>query len=376
MKILYSCLSKSWGGMEMVTINTIRQLLDKGITIELLCAAESRIHIEANNFGMMIYPVKAFGYFHPLTTIRVALTIKKRKFDLIHTHASRDLWILVPAMKIIGGNAPLLLTKHVGSFISKRDTMHNWLYSRLHYAIAISNVIKQNLLDTTLLGEDKIILHYNGVDCNKFNPANYNGNRVRDEFNIGKGNILVGMVGRFSVGKGHEEFIQAAKKLNESHSNLNFIITGEASRGEDSYEIQIKMLANDMGLQNIIFTGFRDDIPEIIAAMDIFVIPSHSEAFGVALVEAMAMGKPSVCSNSDGILDIAVNNETGYLFVKKDADDLAGKVEMLINSPVKREDFGRAARKRVVEHFDFDKLIDQLADKYKQIIDQNSESKS
>ncbi|UCH65038.1 MAG: glycosyltransferase family 4 protein [Ignavibacterium sp.] len=375
MKILYSCLSKSWGGMEMVTINTIKRLLDKGITGELLCTTESRIHIEANNFGMMIYPVKAPGYFHPLATIRVALTIKKRNYDLIHTHASKDLWLLVPALKIVGSRAPLLLTKHVGSFISKKDVMHNWLYSRVDYAIAISNVIRQNLLNTTSLAEDKILLHYNGVDCTKFDPAKHDRNKVRNELNIADGDILIGMVGRFSVGKGHEEFITAAKTLNESHSNLKFIITGEASRGEDSYEAQIKKLANDMDLKNIIFTGFRDDIPNVIAAMDIFVIPSHSEAFGVALVEAMAMGKPSVCSNSDGILDIAVDGETGYLFEKKDADDLIDKIEMLINSPVKREEYGRAARKRVVEHFEFNKLIDELVNTYKQIIYQNNQIK-
>jgi glycosyltransferase involved in cell wall biosynthesis len=374
MKILYSCLSKSWGGMEMVTINTIKLLLDIGLTVELLCTAESRIHIEANNLGMMIYPVKASGYFHPLTTIRVALTIKKRDYDLIHTHASKDLWLLVPALKIVRSSAPLLLTKHVGSFINKKDVMHNWLYGRLHYAIAISRVIRQNLLDTTQLGDEKIILHYNGVDCNKFDPAKYSGSGIRNEFNVGEDELLIGMVGRFTVGKGHEEFIQAAKKMNKSQSNLKFIITGEASRGEDSYEAQIKKLADDMNLQNIIFTGFRDDIPDVIAAMDIFIIPSHSEAFGVALVEAMAMGKPSVCSNSDGILDIAVNGETGYLFEKKDADDLVKKIEMLIQSPMNREEFGKAARKRVMEHFDFNILIDQLVDKYKQIISQNNKN--
>lgn len=376
MKILYSCLSKSWGGMEMVTINTVKRLLDKHITVELLCAAESRIHIEANNFGMIIYPVKASGYFHPLTTIRVALTIQKGNYDIIHTHASKDLWLLVPALKIARSNAPLLLTKHVGSFISKKDIMHNWLYKRLDYAIAISNVIRQNLRDTTHLAEDKILLHYNGVDCNNFDPARYNGKKVRTEFKIGGDEILIGMVGRFSVGKGHEEFIAAAKKLNESNPNLKFIITGEASRGEDSYEAQIKHLVNDLGLQNIIFTGYRGDIPEIIAAMDIFVIPSHSEAFGIALVEAMAMGKPSVCSDSDGILDIAVDNETGYLFEKKSSNDLANKIEMLIQSDVKKEEFGKAARARVMKYFDFNKLIDELVDKYEQIIYQNDKSKN
>jgi len=372
MKILFSCLSKSWGGLEMVTINTIKALLDKGITVELICTAESRIHIEANNFGMIIYPVKAPGYFHPFTTIRAASIIKNGKYNLIHTHASKDLWLLVPALKFIRNRTPLLLTKHTGSFIIKKDKIHSWLYRRVNYAIAISNVIKQNLLETTTLDKDKIILHYNGVDCNKFDPAKYNGNMVRQEFNIKESDLLIGMVARFSSGKGHEEFITSAKKLNEKHSNLRFIIVGEASRGESSYESHIKKLTSDISLQNIIFTGFRDDIPEVIAAMDIFIIPSHAEAFGVALVEAMAMGKPSVCSNSDGILDIAVDGKTGYLFENKDSEDLKNKIELLIQSPDTRKAFGEEARKRAIKHFDFDKLINGLVDIYLRIINHSS----
>ena len=372
MKILYSCLSKSWGGMEMVTINSVKRLLDKDVTVELICTAESRIHIEANNLGMIIYPIKAPGYIHPFTTFRIALMNKNGNYDIIHTHASKDLWLLVPALKIIRSSTPLLLTKHVGSFINKKDRMHNWLYRRVNYAIAISNVIKQNLLETTQLDEDKIILHYNGVDCSKFDPAEYNGNKVRKEFKILDNELLIGMVARFSLGKGHEEFITAAKKLNETYSNLKFIVVGEASRGEDSYESQIKKLANDNALHNIIFTGFRDDIPDLIAAMNIFIIPSHSEAFGVALVEAMAMGKPSVCSNSDGILDVAVDGKTGYFFENKNSEDLKNKTELLINSPDNRKEFGEAARERVMQHFDFDKLIDGLIDIYKRVINHNN----
>jgi glycosyltransferase involved in cell wall biosynthesis len=368
MKILYSCLSKSWGGMEMVTINTIKQLLNRNISVELICTAESRIHIEANNLGMIIYPIKAPGYFHPVITIKAASIIKSGKYDLIHTHASKDLWLLVPALKLIKSKTSLLLTKHVGSFIKKTDKMHNWLYGRVNYAIAISNVIKKNLLETTSLDKDRIILHYNGVDPKIFDPAKVDRTRIRKEFNIEDSELVVGMAARFSSGKGHEDFIFAAKELNKRHNNLKFIIVGEASKGESSYAEEIKKLAADSGLHNIVFTGYRIDMPDVMAAMDIFAFPSQAEAFGVALVEAMAMGKPSVCTNSDGILDIAVDNETGYLFEKDNSDDLINKLELLINSPEKRITFGNAARKRVLECFDSQKLMDGLVEIYNSII--------
>ncbi len=368
MKILYSCLSKSWGGMEMVTINSIKQLLDRNISVELICTADSRIHIEANNIGMIIYPIKAPGYFHPVITIKVVSIIKNGKYDLIHTHASKDLWLLVPALKLIKSKIPLVLTKHVGSFIKKTDKMHNWLYSRVNYAIAISKVIKDNLLETTALDENKIVLHYNGVDPEKYDPAKVDPMKVRKELNIKEDELLLGMVARFSAGKGHENFLLVAKELNAKYNNLKFIIVGEASKGEDAYAEEIKELADLYALNNIIFAGFRTDMPEVLSAMDIFIFPSHAEAFGVALVEAMAMAKPSVSTSSDGILDITVDNETGFLFNKDDPSDLKNKLELLINSPGKRKTLGKAARQRVLEHFDSQKLMDGLVELYKQFI--------
>jgi glycosyltransferase involved in cell wall biosynthesis len=368
MKILYSCLSKSWGGMEMVTINSIKQLLDRNISVELICTAESRIHIEANNIGMIIYPIKAPGYFHPIITIKVVSIIKNGKYNLIHTHASKDLWLLVPALKLIKSKTPLVLTKHVGSFIKKTDKMHNWLYSRVNYAIAISKVIKDNLLATTTLSENKIVLHYNGVYPKKFDPNKIDSVKVRAELNIKEDELLLGMVARFSAGKGHEDFLLVAKELSAKYDHLKFIIVGEASKDEDAYAEEIKKLADDYGLNNIIFAGFRNDMPEILSAMDIFIFPSHAEAFGVALVEAMAMTKPSVSTSSDGILDITVDNETGYLFKKDDPADLKSKLELLINSPDIRRTLGKAARQRVLEHFDSQKLMDGLVELYKQFI--------
>jgi glycosyltransferase involved in cell wall biosynthesis len=365
MKILYSCLSKSWGGMEMFTLTAVRQLLKFGEKVELLCIAESRIHIEANNMGIIIHPVKASGYFNPLTTIKINTLIRKNNYDLIHTQASKDLWVLVPALNGIRKNIPLILTKQVGSYVKKKDTLHKWLYNRVTYALAISRVIERNLLETTPLKKEKIHLLHNGIDITKFDPSKGDRLKVREEFSVKDDELLIGMLARFSPGKGHEEFLYSAKELSGNYKKLKFMIVGEASRGEDEYANEIKKLALKYELNNVIFTGFRSDTRDVLSAMDIFIFPSHSEAFGIALAEAMAMGLPSVCSDSDGILDIAVDGETSLLFRNKDAGDLVIKTEKLILSPQIRERFKEKARKRAIEHFDIDVLTRKVLDLYK-----------
>ncbi|MCX8104329.1 MAG: glycosyltransferase family 4 protein [Ignavibacterium album] len=368
MKVLYSCLSKSWGGMEMITLTFIKELLKRKISVELLCLKESRIHIEACTSGIITHPVKASGYIHPFTVVRVASLLRRGNFSLIHTQASKDLWILVPALKLIESKIPLFLTKQVGSFIVKKDFLHRFLYNRVTKAFAISRVIKKNLADTTPLDEKKIELVFNGIDTEKFNPETADREKIREEFSVAENELLIGMLARFSPGKGHEEFLMAAKNLSEKFSNLKFIIVGEASRGEDEYAASIKNLAKSYGLSNVIFAGFRSDTPDVLAAMDIFVFPSHAEAFGIALAEAHSMALPSVCSNSDGVLDIAVDGETALLFETKNPNDLSSKLEVLISDPQLRNKLGKNARQRAIKLFDISVITDKTLELYQNSI--------
>lgn len=354
--------------MEMFTLTAVHQLLKRNIEVELLCFENSRLHKEAEKLKISYHTLKASGYFHPLQTFKLSRLIDNGKFDFIHTQASKDLWVLVPALKIAGSEIPLFLTKQVGSFIVKKDILHKWIYNRVTYALAISEVIKRNLMDTCPLTEDKILLLHNAVDTKKFDPGKIDKHEVRKEFTFTDDEIVIGMLARFSPGKGHEEFLFATEKLRKKFSNLQFFIVGEASRGEELYANQIKKLADDYNLKNIVFTGFRSDTPEVLAALDIFCFPSHSEAFGIALVEAMAMGIPSVCSNSDGILDIAIDGETSLLFERKSGNDLAEKLEQLISSKEKREQFGKASRERAVKFFDLDYLTEKVISIYEQAL--------
>jgi glycosyltransferase involved in cell wall biosynthesis len=110
------------------------------------------------------------------------------------------------------------------------------------------------------------------------------------------------------------------------------------------------------------------DIPDILAAMDIFVFPSHAEAFGLSLIEAMSMEKPSVCSRSDGVLDIAIEGVTSYLFEKQNKKDLTEKLDLLIANPAARKDFGTASRKRVLNNFDTGIFTNNLINIYKEVL--------
>ncbi|MBN1637537.1 MAG: glycosyltransferase family 4 protein [Ignavibacteriales bacterium] len=372
MKVLYSCLSKSWGGMEMFTITAVRELLNRNIETELVCIKNSPIYMEAVKDKILTIPIKSFNYCNPIQIIKFSKIVGRRNYSLVHTQYSKDLWLFVPALKFAKSNIPLFLTKQMGSFIVKKDFLHKKLYNRVTKIFAISTVIKNNLIETCPVSEGKIIILHNAVDTKKFSPENGQREKIRTEFNIKGDEIAIGMLARFTPGKGHEEFLYAAKKLIEIYGNLKFMIVGDPSRGEDNYGLKIKELATTYNLSDkIIFTGFRTDTVDILSAMDIFAFPSHSEAFGIALVEAMSMALPSVCSDSDGILDIAVDNETSLLFENKNTDSLIEKLKLLIENNDMRSNLGLNARQRAIEHFDLKSLSDKVVDYYKTFSSKN-----
>ncbi len=354
----------------MYTLTSLKQLLKNKVNVELLCLEGSRLHIEANSLGLIINTLKSAGYLKPSGIYKIISIIRRGRFDLIHSHYSKDLWQIVPALDLSKNKTPLIMTKHLGSFIDKKDRMHRWIYGRLNAAVAISTVIKDNLLKTCPIQEDKVHIIPNGIDTVRFSPDPVKREKARNEFNAGENELLIGMIARFSPGKGHEEFIAAAAGLNQKYASLKYIIVGEASRGEMEYEKKIKDLAEKEGLKNLIFTGYRSDTETVLNGMDIFAFPSHAEAFGIALVEAMGIGLPSVCSNSDGVLDIAIDGVTSYLFKVKDAGDLQLKLERLIQSPGDREHFGAASRKRAQDFFNIDVITDKTLQFYDRVINE------
>lgn len=373
MKVLYSCLSKSWGGLEMTIIQGAEQLLKNKISVDILCYPGSQINLEAEKLGFNCITLMASGYFHPFQVVKLARQIRKNSYNLIHTQLSRDLWILVPALNYLRSDIPLILTKQMGSSVVKKDFLHKKLYNRVNYILAISNVVMMNVLETCPVSDQKVILHFNSIDLKKYDPSVTDRNKTRKEFEIKNGEIVIGMLARITYGKGYEELIKAAKKLCGEYSNLKFLLVGNSSPDEKDYEVEIRSLPDKYDISDkIIFTGFRKDTADMLSAIDIFAFPSHAESFGYALVEAMAMEKPSVGTKSEGVLDILDDGITGYFFNKKDSDDLAEKLKLLIDFPEKRIQMGKAARERVIKNFDLEKQTQKLVELYNRLVSNTS----
>jgi glycosyltransferase involved in cell wall biosynthesis len=371
--ILQTCFSRSWGGLEIQALEVTSQIGKRGYPVVLACSFASRLASEARARSLEVAEFSVSGYFHPAAIWNLSRYIRSKHFRIIHCQHSRDLSVVVPATDLSRISPKIILSKRVGSYVSKRDLFHRYTYSRVARVLAISEVIRRNVLETTPMAPARVMTLHDAIDAEEYSPAKGDGARVRDGFGFTKKNIVVGFVGRFSPGKGHEEFLRAASEVARARPLVRFLVAGEARAGEEAYEREIRTLCTSLGLDGTVtFAGFRRDIPDVMASFDILAFPSHAESFGVVLIEAMAMELPVVSTNCDGVLDIVVEGETGLYVPPRNSTELASALLRLIDDPDLRRRLGLAGRKRVLDLFDRRNQIDRLENIYAEVLSEPS----
>jgi glycosyltransferase involved in cell wall biosynthesis len=195
-----------------------------------------------------------------------------------------------------------------------------------------------------------------GIDLTAFNPS-VSGARVRRTLGIGPDDVLVGFVARLDPWKGADLFLRAAALIAGDHPAAHFLICGGVLPGYEAYARSTERLSRDLGLEDRAhFTGWEfklDDIPEVMASLDVFVHCSiRPEPFGLVLVEAMATGTPLVASCDGGVPEVVINGETGILFPPEDEIALAAAVSLLLSDKGLRVETGRAGRAHVEKYFE------------------------
>ncbi len=369
LNILQICSSLSWGGGEMHVPILANELIKRGHKVIIAGNPNGHILKEAQAKQIPILPINIGGkissYISPYATLKIAKLIRQENIDIIHIHLSKDLWTVIPAIKLSKKKLSLFMTKHIGSYIIKKDFLHHYLYAQLDKVIAIAMVIHQNLLDTCPLKPEQVqTIHY-GLELNKYNLSDEVNLEIRKEFNLSLDTPLVGMVGRISRGKGHKEFLQAAKIILKEIPETHFMIVGDASIGQNEYERKVLQLLKDLDLdENIIFTGFRDDVQHLMKSFDVCVMPSYAEAFGLVALESMACGTPIVATGSDGVLDMIEHNVNGLLFPRQDVKILSEHILTLLKDKQLAIRLVKNAKKRVIEEFDINLMIERIENLY------------
>ncbi len=357
------CRSPSWGGMEMLAVDTSRRMRERGYRVSFISHPGSPADEAARQADIDCFPLPVRGYLDPAGILRLGSWLRSQRVDVVHAHYSKDLWVLAPAMEGALSKVPLLLTKHIGTQKPKRDFLHRSIYGRVDRIIAISEVIRRNVLATHPVGPDRVITVHNGTDLIRFRKDKPEIRALRASLGIPPQAPVVGMSGRLQWWKGYREFLQTAARM--ADEDIYWLILGGGSIGEEAEADQIRTYAASLSLgEKLIWAGFQDDPVPYYGCMDIFAYPAYAEAFGLVIIEAMAMGVPVVAAGCDGVLEIVEDGHSGLLVEPRSTEDLTRAVTRLVRDINLRHTLGQAGRKRVERFFDVEHNIDTICTLY------------
>jgi len=286
------------------------------------------------------------------------------KIDIIHVNTTAVLeGVLLKKML----NAKLIW--HVHEILLKPKFVVNFISYLIgknsDKCVAVSKAVKGNLLHSKFINESQVEVIYNGVDSNYFTPEN-NSDYLYNDLKVPKKALKVGMIGRINSWKGQEDFVRAISPLLDRFPNLFAIIVGSAFEGEEwRTRDLVTKIKNEKNFDRIIFSEFREDNAKIHNFFDVFVLPSTSpDPLPTVVLESMASGKPIVGYDHGGIQEMVSDKLNGYLVQPLDVKALGDKIELLLNSPEKRERMGKESRERQNSLFSLNSFVSSFEKLY------------
>jgi glycosyltransferase involved in cell wall biosynthesis len=292
----------------------------------------------------------------------LARLLKRERIQVIHMHSSHA--------STLGGWAARLakipvriISRRVDFSVRSnplRKVKYQWGVDRI---VAISEGVRKVLIEDGL-DPNRIVVIRSGIDPRAFDP-NYPVGEARREFGIPDRSPVIGCVAHFADHKGHRYLIEAAVRVAAAVPDVRFLLVGDGELRPE-IELQIKELKLE---RHVLLTGFRQDIPRLLAAMDIVVLSSHLEGLGTSLLDAMAMARPVVATRVGGIPEMVEDGVNGLLVPPRDPLALAEALIALIHRPDERKRMGQAGRNRMLEMFSAESMVSATEAVYRKILE-------
>lgn len=339
-------------GVEIIFLNNKQKTADK---------IPGALHMDSFDLATKVLGHLSFLYKFAtrdiLDTIRIVNLIKQRNARLVMLNNEVNLHIAgILAAKLAG--VPCVVRKS-GTGTLRGNKIRRVLSALVDVFLASSNAEYRGHIEKRLPFK-KMLTIYEGVDLNAYYPALLN-NKLRSELGIQPEQHIVGSVSRLEAGKGHSDFIKAASLVIKTLPQTFFVIVGDdVDSAEGHMRKALQQQVDQLGIKdNIIFTGWRNDILDILQGIDLFVhCPDRwLEGLGIATLEAEACGKPVIVSNNWGLVETTIDGYNGFIVKPGDEAGLAEKIKILLTDNQKLKEMGSNSRKLAEEKFDILKNV-------------------
>ena len=368
-RILYVIDGIEFGGGERVFAQLLNGLPEDRFEPYLASAPNDAFLKNIKSKNLVFYPVDFSNRFNPLPLMRLYRIVKSQRIDIVHSQGARaDFFARIAAklakVPIIISTVQMLVEGYNVGYLKRflYQTFDRFSERFVDYFLVVSSVLKENMIEVHGIPPDKIIKIYNGIETDYYKPVGNEEMRykIRREFAVNDSDILIASLGRLVWQKGFEYFLHAIPEILREIPDARFILVGDGPLRPELERLAVELGEGD----KIIFAGYRSDVRDVLAALDIVVIPSVLEGFPMITLEAMAMAKPIVAAKIDGITEQITDGINGILIPPKDSSAIAQAIIRLINDRESGKKLGLAARKRVEQEFSVEKMVSETEKVY------------
>jgi len=334
---------------------------------------------DLRNEGIRFIPWKITRAWDPANDVRalaeLVRILHRGRFHVVHTHTPKGGVLGRVAARMAG--VPCVVNTVHGLYATPDDPRRRrwpvlaveWLAARFSdLELYQSEEDLEWAQRTRIVSRSRGVLLGNGVNLTAFDPTVVDPERVariREELGLPPGAPVVGTVGRLVAEKGYRELFAAAHSVRRELPNVRFVAVGESDHAKpDAINEQEQAEA----AKDVVFTGWRKDVRDVLGVFDVFVLPSWREGVPRSAIEAAAMGKPLVLTDIRGCREVATDGIEGTLVPVRDPGSLAEAILELLRNPERRVRMGAAARARALARFDESRIADLVVAHYRRLL--------
>ena len=336
----------------------------RGHTVTLAVPAESRLKEYAERNGLHVEPVSLRKSRYVSLVFDFVNLIGKNKIQVVNTHGSLDSWAASIAGRLSKSKPLIIRTRHKSTPISN-SLRHRILYQRLPHAIVTTGeAVREALIKRHGIESSRLFSIPTGVDLSIYRPTPPDAT-MRMQLGVSMEHLLIGTVAFLRDYKGLDYFVEAAKRVTLKRPEARFVIVGD---GPEEASLRRRIKGMDLS-ERVSLVGFREDIPRLLAAMDVFTLSSvEGEGLPQALTQAMAMARPVVATTVGSVGEVVKHQVTGLLTAPRDVEGLAQNMSILIQNRELREKFAQAGRDLIVQRYSLERMLNQTEELYVQLL--------
>ena len=358
MRVLMVDSERTWRGGEAQLRLLVKGLLSEGVEVSLAAPRNSEIHLRTRELAMPFHPVSIAGGMDGVSAWRLRGVVRHGGYGIVHAHSSHAHSVAFLATAAMHARPRLVVSRRVDFPVGKHAASRLTYLHGADMFLAISSGVREALLAGGVAPE-RIRMVPSGVDLQKFEKVG-DGGRVRSEFGIAADAPVVGNVAALAPHKSQVDLVRAARIVADRVPSVRFLIVGEGELRDD-LEAQVR----ELGLEGTVkFTGFREDVLDVMAAFTCFVMPSYLEGLCTSIMDAQAMGIPVVATDTGGIPDIVRDGVTGLLVAPRKPEQLAVAIIRLLEDETLRRRLADAGVRQAVG-YDYREMVYKTLDAYR-----------